>query len=278
MAGIQVETDGWLSAYRVGEGTYRISDNGQDNIYLLAGEEKALLIDTGWGVGKLMDLVERITRLPLIVVNTHGHCDHALGNDQFNHVILGESDARRLTIHDVGKKREFIRRGKLLIHNESMPLFGQWGCPALEGIEYIEDGMELDLGSRTVTAHLTPGHTMGSVCYVDKETRTLFAGDSYVPLAYWGPMWLHLDESGTLLEYHEAMSRLLSSGGFDSILPGHGECGPLPARQLEELLSGIRAVLQGSLEGVFEKTMVGSGLRCDWKDTGIIYKPGDARR
>jgi glyoxylase-like metal-dependent hydrolase (beta-lactamase superfamily II) len=267
-----VETDGWLSAYRVGEGTWRISDGGQDNIYLLTGREKAMLIDTGWGVANLKGLVGRLTSLPLVVVNTHGHCDHALGNDQFDSVALGEYDAKRLTTLDAARKRAFIRRGDLLTKTESMPLFAPWGCPPRGKIEYLEDGMVFDLGSRAITAFLTPGHTLGSACYVDEATRTLFAGDSYVPLAFWGPMWLHLDEGGTLSEYYEAMSRLLGFRGFDSILSGHGECGPLPTRQLEELLSGIHSILQGQIDGVQEKALIGSGLRYDWADTGIIYR------
>ncbi|MGO8695594.1 MAG: MBL fold metallo-hydrolase [Rectinemataceae bacterium] len=277
MKEIPVETDGWLSAYRVDEGTWRISDHGQDNIYLLTGREKALLIDTGWGLGGLKEFVGRITRLPLIVANTHGHCDHALGNNQFDQVLLGEYDARRLTTRDLEEKREFIRRSGLLVHVDTGPQFDIWGCPPSKGVAYVEEGMEIDLGSRTITAHLTPGHTQGSVCYLDTGRRMLFAGDSYVPLAHWGPMWLHLDESAPLSEYHEVMLRLLSAGGFDSILSGHGECGTLPLRPLEELLSGIGSILEGSIKGRFERTMIGSGLRYDWKDTSIIYKPEESR-
>jgi len=213
-----------------------------------------------------------MTSLPLVVVNTHGHCDHALGNDQFDHVLLGAYDADRLSARDLETKREFVRLGEPLSRARSMPSFDRWGCPARMGCGIVEDEMPIELGSRTVRAYLTPGHTVGSVCYVDEGSRTLFAGDSYVPLASWGPMWLHLDESASLSRFHDAMSRLLGVGGFDSILSGHGECGPLPATRLEGLLSGIRSVVRGEVEGVPVKTIAGEGLRCDWADTGIIYK------
>ena len=54
--------------------------NGSQNIYLLEGKEKAMLIDTGWGAGNLRACVEKLTDKPLIVVNTHFHPDHSAGN------------------------------------------------------------------------------------------------------------------------------------------------------------------------------------------------------
>lgn len=48
--------------------------------YLVEGAERALLIDTGFGVGDLKALCERLTDKPLLVVDTHSHGDHVLGN------------------------------------------------------------------------------------------------------------------------------------------------------------------------------------------------------
>ena len=44
--------------------------------YLVVGEEKALLIDTGFGIYSLKEKVRGITELPVTVVNTHAHPDH----------------------------------------------------------------------------------------------------------------------------------------------------------------------------------------------------------
>jgi glyoxylase-like metal-dependent hydrolase (beta-lactamase superfamily II) len=51
--------------------------------FLIVGKEKALLFDTGYGVADLKEAVEIITRLPLYVVNSHGHVDHSSGNFRF---------------------------------------------------------------------------------------------------------------------------------------------------------------------------------------------------
>lgn len=61
----------------IAEDTYMISDFGIANCYLLIGEERALLIDCGLGIGDIKGAVEKITDKPILVVATHGHVDHA---------------------------------------------------------------------------------------------------------------------------------------------------------------------------------------------------------
>ena len=53
--------------------TYVLNDFGFANCYLLLGDEAALLIDCGMGIGDIEGAVRKITDKPLIVVGTHGH-------------------------------------------------------------------------------------------------------------------------------------------------------------------------------------------------------------
>src|SRR5512146_3040002 len=84
--------DARFTATQVTEGVWRIDDAGADNAYLVAGTEKALLVDTGEGKGDLAKLVRTLTRLPLTVVVTHGHPDHAGGVSQFAEVHVHPDD------------------------------------------------------------------------------------------------------------------------------------------------------------------------------------------
>ena len=69
---------------QIAEDTYAYSEGmNQTNVYLLIGEERAVLIDTGNGLLQLDEAVSKITDKPVFVINTHGHYDHIGGNRFF---------------------------------------------------------------------------------------------------------------------------------------------------------------------------------------------------
>ena len=80
---------GSYQAKQFDEGTWFINFmEGSQNLYLLEGEEKALLVDTGYGTNTLAAFVKTLTDKPLLVANTHFHPDHAGGNGEFPSVML----------------------------------------------------------------------------------------------------------------------------------------------------------------------------------------------
>lgn len=82
---------GNYTAWEAKEGTWFINFmNGSENMYLLEGKEKVLLLDTGYGAGNLRAFVEKLTDKPIIVANTHYHPDHAAGNGEFEEVYMSE--------------------------------------------------------------------------------------------------------------------------------------------------------------------------------------------
>jgi len=82
----------WFTATKAADGLWIISDHGADNIYLVEGSDKALLIDTGLGVARLSAFIKTLTTKPLMVVNTHGHPDHAGGDFEFKSVYAHPAD------------------------------------------------------------------------------------------------------------------------------------------------------------------------------------------
>ena len=56
--------------------TWCLSEFKLVNAFLVEGEEKAALIDTGCGIGDIAGIVRELTDKPLVILITHGHHDH----------------------------------------------------------------------------------------------------------------------------------------------------------------------------------------------------------
>ena len=69
---------------KVTERITRIYAFATELMYLVEGTEKAVLIDTGSGIGSLKACVEQLTDKPVVVLVTHGHVDHAMGAAEFD--------------------------------------------------------------------------------------------------------------------------------------------------------------------------------------------------
>jgi enterochelin esterase-like enzyme/glyoxylase-like metal-dependent hydrolase (beta-lactamase superfamily II) len=227
---------GEFTTQAVADGVWHIKDSRGGVMYLVAGQERALLIDTGWGEGDLPMHIKTLTPLPVLVVNTHGHRDHTSANGRFAEVH---------------------------IHTADLPLVQESEARLIP----IYDGYVFDLGDRDVRVIRAPGHSPGSICLLDKEARILFSGDSPRP----GAVWLHLETSLTVQEFARGLSRLGTfSGDIDTIAPSHGE--PVPAGTLlDDLLSCAARIVSGELVGEPHETRFGECLLAECGGSGILY-------
>ena len=73
-------------------GIWKIYERYKAAMYLVCGSEQACLIDSAYGLTDLRELVGELTKLPVFVVNTHGHVDHVLGNHWFDRVLMHPAD------------------------------------------------------------------------------------------------------------------------------------------------------------------------------------------
>src|ERR1700716_162819 len=73
----------WFEVYRIRPGVFAIYEPHQFEeviSYLILGKRRALLFDTGLGVGAISQVVRQLTPLPITVLNSHTHFDHTGGN------------------------------------------------------------------------------------------------------------------------------------------------------------------------------------------------------
>jgi len=267
----------WYRTREVLASTWAIDDHGHDVMWLLRGAERALLVDTGFGVSDLAALATEImgASLPLIVANTHGHHDHAGGNWQFPRVYIGAEDvamvnqpmpeeARQAAMQRLLPSEDAAAR-ELLAHGSFLE---KWAATVPAEIVPIREGFVFDLGGRVLEVIAVPGHTPGSLCLLDRQARALFSGDD----VHSGDIWMHLDHSTTLSEYLRSLRHLLSyQDAFDRLLWGHS-MDPAPASLLPTLVAAVEGLIEGRLAGEPWQTFAGDGLRYDFCAGKLIYR------
>ncbi len=222
---VRLDADqGWFEVYRVAPGVTAIYEPGQFEeviSYLIAGSERALLFDTGLGIGDIRAVVEALTELPITVINSHTHYDHIGGNHQFEHVLATDTDYSAARSGGLGHDQvaEFVGEG--WIWKPTPPGFDRAtyrSRPFAIGAT-VAGGEQIELGGRTLEVLLTPGHAPDSLCLLDRANRLLFTGDTFYP----APLYTHLE--GSDLNDYAASARRLGglAGAVDQVLPAHNE-------------------------------------------------------
>ncbi len=236
---------------------WSIQGLANDLMHLVIGSKKALLVDTGFGVGNLSGLVRSLTNLPVIVVNTHGHLDHTGGNPGFPKVWMNNLDLPAWEETCTDKRRmEDIKRFYPEDHPDFQMVMGGFIKKSAFKMLPLEPGTKIDLGDRLFQVIEFPGHTPGSICLLDKEGRDLFTGDSIVAT----PVWMYLKHSGTITTYLAGVKNLIKiKDQFDAIYPGHMPT-PLNGAILFDFADCAQDIIDSPLRGYPTTTFVGEGL------------------
>jgi len=160
--------------------------------YLILGNERALLIDTGTGAGSMQAAVGTLTGLPVLLVNSHTHWDHVGSNHEFTEIAVHRAEAHELAYQ--------YSRAEIARYFAADQLLGP--MPPGRTVENItigpsvptqllQGGETFDLGGRTVQALHTPGHSPGLLSFLDDGNGVLLTTDT----AYPGPLYAYSDET-----------------------------------------------------------------------------------
>lgn len=170
----------WFTIERVDESTYIISEYQhweETHCYLLIGDDRGLLIDTGLGICNIYEQVQKITDKPITAVATHIHWDHIGGHKYFSDFYAHEAELDWLTGHfplPIQAVRNMVADRCDLTedsHIDDYTIFQ--GKPS----SLLNDGDCINLGDRTVQVLHTPGHSPGHLCFWEEDRGYLFSGD-----------------------------------------------------------------------------------------------------
>lgn len=259
--------------------TWLISDYKLANMYLLEGDEKALLIDTGSGLGPLEDEVRALTGKPLIVALTHGHGDHTGGCHLFEGPsLMHPADIELLEQMEklIGSGDEFRinyvkTRGKVrnpeADEQELLALIREDGKAAYEP---LADRERIELGGRTVEVIHTPGHSLGSVCFLDSKERLLFTGDTTNDC-----LLLNMPPYTTTVKgYYDSVKRLWDrEAEFDHICLGHDAFDKEDKTYIKDYLEVTQMLLDGSIVGDCMDDGLHTGIGVHYNKVRIFYNP-----
>ncbi|MFC3928539.1 MBL fold metallo-hydrolase [Streptococcus caprae] len=227
------------TAYQIRPGTWVINFmSGSQNIYLLEGEDKALLLDTGYGSGTLRAFAESLTDKPLICANTHFHPDHAGGNGEFEEVLIPRG--HEIDDHSVTKNT------------------GPFDITALPFPNYkrltLEAGDTIELGNRSIELlDVQPAHCNSALFFLDRRERMLFCGDEMEAAQV---ILFENSRNEAAAKSYDIKERLLNfkantellqayADHYDYLMPNHNGA-PIDKSYLEDYLQLVEKIFDGT--------------------------------
>lgn len=190
-----------------------------ESLYLIEGNDRAVLVDAGTRIDDLKGIVERISGKEVILVATHVHPDHTgTSVSDFPAIFINPADTVNIPGMMPGYKGE---------------------------VRYLKDGEILDLGGRKLEVVFTPGHTPGSATYIDREAGYGFSGDAFGS----GNLLLTTDFL-TLIATCEKAGKIMDKYAIKFFYPGHFFGNNLETRQrVADMITLSKDVLSGRVKG-----------------------------
>lgn len=228
---------------------------GNNNVYLLDGDEETALVDTGVSTPDVRQQLEdglsehslEFEDIDTVLV-THWHADHsglagAIQKESGARVVVHEEDAPIVAGDEDAIKDMEDERDRLI---------AEWGMPDderdqlvafLDGmtsimgdppeVETVTDGDVLSIGDNEIEVLHSPGHTSGLCCFVDDNTA--FSGDALLPVYTPNVGGADVRTTKPLDRYLDTL-RGIASRDFSVAFPGHRDPIEEPTERANEII------------------------------------------
>jgi glyoxylase-like metal-dependent hydrolase (beta-lactamase superfamily II) len=186
----------------------------QENCYVVSDETgEAAIIDCGAYYAEekqaIRQYVETEGLKPVVLLNTHGHFDHAFGNAYIYNVY-----GLKARIH--------ADDAPLLAHLDQQCLHFMGTASGVENSplgDALDDGDVLTFGNHSLRVLHTPGHSRGGCFFWCEAEQVAFSGDTLFRMSV-GRTDFEEGDYDQLVESLGRVARLLPPS--TTILPGHG--------------------------------------------------------
>jgi glyoxylase-like metal-dependent hydrolase (beta-lactamase superfamily II) len=255
--------DDWFATEAIDDRTVAIAEPRYWQFpvsYLIHGEARALLFDSGSGRRDIRPVVDAFADLPVTVAFSHPHFDHVGGHLRFHRVAMFDHPTLRRRI--AGDRFTPSLRQHLKL-----------GRPSFLVAEWWAAGQLVDLGARQLEVLHVPGHSPDSIALLDRARGQLFLGDFLYNYE------LYVEDPEQYLESTQLLLEL--TDGTEVLYGAHG-VPMMPYGRLEELNCLLGALLRGdvkgkpSLQGLVPQRRLAAGeveLRLLWLGTAGLLLP-----
>lgn len=194
--------------------------SGNVNCYIVADNDKAILIDTD-RKKYCEKILERCKKFHVsLIVFTHGHMDHCqnaayLAEALHIPIAINKND---MDLIPDNRKQSLLAKtllGKIVL-SVSLSSFEMDSLEVFDPIIYLKNGDDLSEYGIAAKVVELPGHTKGSIG-VEIEDN-LFVGDALMNMFYPTASMLYVDEQEMLLS-----AKYISELGEKTIYFGHGK-------------------------------------------------------
>ncbi len=188
-----------------------LNENFTTNTYIVTDEEsgEVAVIDPSLPQQELAEKVRGLNVKYIFI--THGHSDHTCGAKIVRDNITTDA---KIVIHKDDDE---------MLHDVTINEFANtdvdFEFPEIGADIFTADGDEFMLGNTKITVMHTPGHSRGGVCYLFKEDKIMFTGDTLFKLNA-GRADLYLGDARAELM---SLAKIGELEGDYKIYPGHGE-------------------------------------------------------
>lgn len=243
----------WFTVEQNDSQTFAISEYRhweETHCYLLCGNNRAILIDTGLGVSNIKNIVDSLTKLPITVVTTHAHWDHIGGHRYFNDIAVHATEKEWLSV-EFPLPLQVVKNNLTKVPCDFPSEFDLDAYHIFQGTPQtiLHNGDLLDLGGRILKVIHTPGHSPGHCCFYESARKYLFTGD----LIYRGCLYAFYPTTDPQLFYHSV--RVVQQYDVARIFPGHHQL-DIPTSLMNDIEAGFAQLEEkGQLKqgaGLFE--------------------------
>jgi len=218
------------------------------NSYVIRAPERNLIVDTGFNRQECLEAMQSgLASLNIKLDNTdifitHLHADHfglihKLISDT-SHVIFSRPARELLESWDgFDTMIAFAAKNGFPEHELRAVLDAHPGAKYasdwIPGLEALDDGDRIDVGSYHFTCVTTPGHTMGHICLYEPDRKLFIAGD-HILIDITPHIQCWADDENPLKHYLVSLDKVAELD-IDLILPGHRRLIANHRARIEEL-------------------------------------------